>query len=85
MGTASLFCPLCGALLQDGEGATAGIGSATPSKESGWGKMREAPALPPSLFLVGLPWGGSAGGGPSPATRLDHTEVNLITQEGRRR
>ena len=81
----SLSSPLHGALFpfpfQDGERATAGTGSAAPSKESGWGNMREAPAFPASLFLVGLPWVEVQG--EVPALQQGWITQRLIYQKGR--
>jgi len=82
----SLSSLLCGASFafpfQDGERATAGTGSAAPIKESGWGNMGDS-SIASIVVSDGSAMGRSAGRGPSPPTRLNHTKVN--TPEGKRR
>lgn len=81
----SLSSPLRGTSFpfpfQDGERPTAGTGSPTHSKESGWGNVWQAPAFTASLFLVGLPWGQVLREVPA----LQHSGITrrFISQKGR--
>lgn len=87
VGGLSLSSPLSGPSLpfpfQDGESDTASTGTATPSKESGWGNVWQASAFPVSLFLVGLSWVEVGVGGRERSQSFNKVSWRLIYQKGR--